>query len=46
VTKAIYDHLDEFAAETPMRCRSWAEDAYDIAVPLHPGAKRYFDERQ
>lgn len=46
VTKAIYDHLDEFAAENANALQIVAEDAYDIAVPLHPGAKRYFDERQ
>jgi TRAP transporter TAXI family solute receptor len=46
VTKAIYDHLDEFAAENANALQIVADDAYDIAVPLHPGAKRYFDERQ
>lgn len=45
VTKAIYAHLDEFAAENANALQIVAEDAYDIAVPLHAGAKRYFDER-
>jgi hypothetical protein len=45
VTKAIYDHLEEFAAENANALQIVPEDAYGIAVPLHPGAKRYFDER-
>lgn len=45
VTKAIYANLDEFAAENANAAQIVAEDAYGIAVPLHPGAKRYFDER-
>lgn len=45
VTKAIYGHLDEFAAENANAAQIVAEDAYGIAVPLHPGAKRFFDER-
>jgi hypothetical protein len=44
LTKAIYGHLEEFAAENANAKRIVAKDAYDIAVPLHPGAKRFFDE--
>jgi TRAP transporter TAXI family solute receptor len=45
VTRAIYAHLDEFAAENANALQIVAADAYDIAVPLHPGAKRFFDEK-
>lgn len=45
LTKAIYGNLEEFAAENANARQIVAEDAYKIAVPLHPGAKRYFDER-
>lgn len=45
LTKAIYGHLDEFAAENANAKQISAKDAYTVAVPLHPGAKRFFDEQ-
>lgn len=45
ITAAIYGNLEEFAAENANARQIVASDAYDIAVPLHPGAKRFFDEQ-
>lgn len=45
LTKAIYGNLEEFAAQNVNARQIVAADAYDIALPLHPGAKRFFDEQ-
>ncbi|WP_371155817.1 TAXI family TRAP transporter solute-binding subunit [Jannaschia sp. 2305UL9-9] len=45
ITKAIYGNLEEFATENANARQIVASEAYDIAVPLHPGAKRFFDEQ-
>jgi TRAP transporter TAXI family solute receptor len=45
ITKAIYDHLDEFAKENANAGQIKPEQSADIGVPLHPGAQRYFDEQ-
>lgn len=46
ITKAVYDHLDEFAAMNANAKQIVAGDARKLAVPLHPGAQRYFDEHK
>ena len=45
LTSAIYGNLEEFAAENANAKQIVPEDALGIAVPLHPGAKKFFDER-
>lgn len=45
LTAAIYGHLDEFAAENATARQISIDDVDSIAVPLHPGAKRFFDAR-
>lgn len=45
LTSAIYGNLEEFAAENANARQIKLEDAYSITVPLHPGAKRFFDEQ-
>ncbi|MSU88614.1 TAXI family TRAP transporter solute-binding subunit [Rhodobacteraceae bacterium 2CG4] len=45
LTAAVYGNLEEFGAENAIAKQIVAEDAYGIAVPLHPGAKKFFDER-
>ncbi len=45
LTAAVYGNLEEFAAENAIAKQIVAEDAYKIAVPLHPGAKAFFDAR-
>jgi len=46
VTKAIYDHLDELAAINKNAAQIEDETAGETAIPLHPGAERYFKERK
>lgn len=46
IAKAIYDHMDEFGAENANARQIVPKDSLKLAVPLHPGAKRYFDGRQ
>ncbi|TPW30622.1 TAXI family TRAP transporter solute-binding subunit [Pararhizobium mangrovi] len=45
VTKAIYDHLDEFAKENANAKQVDPAMAAKIAVPLHPAAKAYFEAK-
>lgn len=42
---AIYDNLDEFIEENALGRQIEPESSLDIALPLHPGALRYFEER-
>ena len=44
ITKAIYGHMDEFGAENANARQIVLEDVETLPVPLHPGAKRFFDE--
>ncbi|WP_210162114.1 TAXI family TRAP transporter solute-binding subunit [Amorphus coralli] len=44
ITKAVYDHLDAFAAENANAKQIDPAQSRELAVPLHPGAQRYFDE--
>ena len=46
ITRAVYDHLDAFGEENANARQIRAEDSLKLAVPLHPGAQRYFDERK
>lgn len=44
ITKAVYGHLDAFGEENANAKQIDIEDSRKLAVPLHPGAQRYFDE--
>ncbi len=46
ITKAVYDHLDEFGKANANAKQIKPEESLKLAVPLHPGAQRYFDERK
>jgi TRAP-type uncharacterized transport system substrate-binding protein len=44
VTRAIFEHLDDLAQVHPEAENISVDTATDTGpVPLHPGAKRYFD---
>lgn len=43
ITKAIFDHMDEFAAENAVAKQIDPAQSKSLPIPLHPGAKRYFD---
>lgn len=42
IAAAIYDHLDEFAAENANGAQIDKARAATLAIPLHPGAAAYF----
>ena len=45
LTKAIFDHLDEIKIITPVAGEMSLERALEgLAIPLHPGAERYYSE--
>jgi len=44
ITKAVYGHLDAFGEENANAKQIKLSDSLDLAVPLHPGAQRFFDE--
>lgn len=44
ITKAVYGNLDAFGEENANAKQIDIEDSRKLAVPLHPGAQRYFDE--
>ena len=44
VQKTIFSHLDELGSVHPQAKAIQQDSAPDTPVPLHPGAKRYFDE--
>lgn len=46
VAKAIYDHLDELAAINKNAAQIEDETAGETAIPMHPGAEKYFKERK
>ncbi|TYP49801.1 TAXI family TRAP transporter solute-binding subunit [Thermosediminibacter litoriperuensis] len=46
VTKAIFDHLDEFKEANATAKQINIETAPNTPIPLHPGAKKYFEERK
>lgn len=43
ITRAIYDHLDEFKAENAFAHQIEPERSTSLGIPLHPGAERYFN---
>ena len=45
MTAAIFDHLDELASVHPLARRIRHETAVNVPIPLHAGAKAYFDAR-
>lgn len=44
ITKAVYGHLDAFGEENANAKQIRLSDSLELAVPLHPGAQRFFDE--
>jgi TRAP transporter TAXI family solute receptor len=46
VTKAIYDHLDELSAAFDTARQIDRKALSQTPIPLHPGAKKYFDEKK
>lgn len=46
VTKAIYDHLDELAAINATTKQIDRRSLSQLPIPIHPGAKKYFDEKK
>ena len=42
ITAAIFDHLDQFKAENANAAQIDPADSLELAIPLHPGASRYF----
>lgn len=46
ITKAIFDNLDEFKAANATAKQIDLQTASQASIPLHPGAKKYFDEKK
>ncbi len=46
VTKALYDHLDELGAMNATARQIDRRSLSQVPIPLHPGAKRYFDQKK
>lgn len=44
ITKAIYDHMDEFRANNAHAKQIAPENSLKLRIPLHPGAERYFKQ--
>ena len=44
ITKAVYGHLDAFGEENANAKQIRLSESLELAVPLHPGARRFFDE--
>ncbi|MBU2958970.1 TAXI family TRAP transporter solute-binding subunit [Paracoccus sp. 1_MG-2023] len=44
IVSAIYDHLDEFAAENANGAQIDKDRATQLAIPLHPAAAAYFGQ--
>ncbi|MEH6726263.1 MAG: TAXI family TRAP transporter solute-binding subunit, partial [Hyphomicrobiales bacterium] len=44
ITKAIYDHMDEFRAENAFAKQIVPAASLELKIPLHPGAAKYFAE--
>jgi hypothetical protein len=45
ITKTIFDHLDTLAQVHPQAAAIAVETAPKAPIPLHPGAKRYFEDQ-
>jgi TRAP transporter TAXI family solute receptor len=46
ILHSIFDHLDEFAEQNANAKQIIPEMSLQLSIPLHPGAKRYFDSRK
>jgi TRAP transporter TAXI family solute receptor len=46
ILHSVFDHLDEFAAQNANAKQIVPEMSLKLAIPLHPGAKRYFESRK
>lgn len=46
ITKALYGHLDELGAANATARQIDRRSLSQTPIPLHPGAKRYFDEKR
>ena len=46
ITKALYDHLDELGATNATARQIDRKNLSQTPIPLHPGAKRYFDSKK
>jgi TRAP transporter TAXI family solute receptor len=44
ITRAIYDHMDEFRANNAHARQIVPENSLKLRIPLHPGAARYFGQ--
>ena len=44
ITAAIYDHIDEFAAENANAKQIDPARSLKLSIPLHDGAKKYFNK--
>lgn len=44
ITAAIYDHIDEFAAENASAKQIDPARSLHLSIPLHEGAQKYFDK--
>ncbi|OSP54915.1 TAXI family TRAP transporter solute-binding subunit [Pseudoruegeria sp. SK021] len=44
ITAAIYDHIDEFAAENANAKQIDPARSLKLSIPLHDGAQQYFDQ--
>ena len=42
ITKAIYDHMDEFRANNAHAKQIVPANSLELKIPMHPGAARYF----
>jgi hypothetical protein len=45
ITKALFENLEEVAKSHPQGRDITLEDAPNAAIPLHPGAAKYYRER-
>lgn len=46
ITKAVFDHLDEFRKENANARQINPADSLKLAIPLHEGAARYFKNKK
>lgn len=44
VTKAIYDHMDEFRSENALAKQIEPKRSLELKIPLHPGAAKFFNK--
>ncbi|MDB4837296.1 TAXI family TRAP transporter solute-binding subunit [Marinomonas sp.] len=46
ILHSVFDHLDEFSAQNANAKQIIPEMSLQLAIPLHPGAQKYFDARK